>query len=57
MCFIIAMVGLVLAFNFFMAGNMLLTALSVSVSALFIYFMIQNILKVKKLREEKKTDD
>ena len=56
MCFIISVVGLVLAFNFFMAHNYLLGFGSLSVSALFIYLMISNIKKVKKMREEKKDD-
>lgn len=48
---------LVLAYNFFMAQNFLLAIVSVSVSCLFIYFMIKNILHVKKLKEEKKDDN
>ena len=53
MCFIISIVGLVLAFNFFMANKLLLAFGSLLVSAFFIYLMIQNILRVKKMREEK----
>jgi len=57
MCFIISIIMLVLAYNFFMAQNFLLAIVSVSVSCLFIYFMIKNILHVKKLKEEKKDDN
>ena len=53
MCFIISIVGFVLAYNFFMASEMLLGFISLSVSAFFIYLMIKNILYVKKLKEEK----
>lgn len=44
---------LVLAYNFYMASSILLAIISVSISAIFIYFMIKNILYVKKLRENK----
>ncbi len=54
MCFVISIIGLFLAFNFYNAGNMLLAAGSVLVSAFFIFLMIRNILHVKKKREEKK---
>ena len=56
MCFIISMVGMILAYNFFMAGKFLLSVGSVSVSIFFIYLMVKNILFVKKLKEEKKSD-
>jgi len=54
MCFVIAIVGLVLAFNFFMADNYLASFGSVVVSGIFIILMIKNILHVKKLKSEKK---
>ena len=57
MCFIISIVGLVMAFNFFMAGKILLAGISVAVSAFFIYLMVQNIHRVKKIKEEKKNDN
>ncbi len=57
MCFIISIVGLVLAFNFFNAGNFLLTGISLLVSAFFIYLMVKNIISVKKLKKEKKNND
>ncbi len=57
MCFIISIVGLVMAFNFFNAGNLLLTAVSLSVSAFFIYLMVKNIISVKKMKEERKSND
>ena len=57
MCFIISIIMLVLAYNFFMAQKFLLAIVSVSVSCLFIYFMIKNILNVKKLKEERKDDN
>ena len=57
MCFIISVVGLVMAFNFFMAGKLFLAGISVSVSAIFIYFMVQNIRRVKKIKEERKNDN
>ena len=53
MCFIISFVGLMLAYNFFMASEILLGLGSLSVSAFFIYLMIKNILYVKKLKEDK----
>jgi hypothetical protein len=53
MCFIIAMLGFVFAYNFFMAGKMLLAIGSVVVSLFFIVLMIKNILHVKKIREKK----
>ena len=56
MCFIIAVVGLVFAFNFFMAENYLASGFSVVVSVFFVTLMIKNILHVKKLKQEKKND-
>jgi len=53
MCFVISVLGLVLAYNFYNAGNMLLAAGSVVISAIFIFLMIRNILHVKKTREKK----
>lgn len=55
MCFIVAIVLLVLSFNFFNAGSTLLAAGSLLVSIFFIYLMIKNIQSVKKLRNEKKS--
>jgi len=46
-----------MAFNFFNAGNLLLTVVSLSVSAFFIYLMIKNIISVKKMKEEKRNND
>lgn len=57
MCFIISILGLVLAFNFFNAGNFLLTGISLFVSAFFIFLMVRNIISVKKLKQEKKNHD
>ena len=56
MCFIISIVGFILAYNFLMAGKLLLSVISFSVSIFFIYLMVKNILYVKKLKEEKKGD-
>jgi len=56
-CFIITVLGLILAFNFYHAGELLLASGSLLVSLFFIYLMIKNILFVKKMKEEKKTDD
>ena len=53
MCFIITILGLILAFNFYHAQELLLAAGSLLVSLFFIYLMIKNILFVKKLREKK----
>ncbi len=53
MCLIIAIVGLVLGFNFFMADNYLASFGSVVVSIFFIFLMIRNIQHVKKLKKEK----
>ena len=57
MCFIISIVLLVLGFNFYSAGNTLAAGGSFLVSLFFIYLMIQNIRRVKKLKEEEKNDD
>ncbi len=57
MCFIISIVLLVLGFNFYNAGNTLAAGGSFLVSLFFIYLMIQNIRRVKKLKEEEKNDD
>jgi len=54
MCFIISVVLFVLSFKFFSAGNLVLASVSLGVSMLFLYFMIKNILHVKKLKEGKK---
>ncbi len=56
MCFIIAVLGVLFGYNFFMAGKTLLALGSWSVSLLFLYFMIHNIIRVKKLKEEQKND-
>ena len=52
MCFIISIVSLILGYNFFVSGNMLLAIGSWSVSMFFIYLMIKNILYVKKLKKK-----
>jgi len=57
MCFIISIIGLILAFNFFHADNFLLAGLSLLVSAFFIYLMIRNIMAVRKLKKEKRKND
>jgi hypothetical protein len=57
MCFVISILGLFFAFNFYQKGDMLLAGGSVLVSLLFIVLMVKNILHVKKLREEKKDDN
>ncbi len=56
MCFVIAILGLVFAFNFFMAENYLASGGSVVISVFFIILMIKNILHVKKLKREKNND-
>ncbi|MCD4667602.1 MAG: hypothetical protein K8R44_03265 [Sulfurimonas sp.] len=53
MCFIIAIVGLVLGFNFFMAENYLASGGAILVSIIFVFLMIRNIQHVKKLKKEK----
>ncbi len=57
MCFIVAVILLVLAFNFFNAGSMLLAVGSLVVSGFFIFLMIRNIQYVKKLKKEKLDDN
>ncbi|MEA3371338.1 MAG: hypothetical protein U9Q40_08350 [Campylobacterota bacterium] len=57
MCFVVSILGLIFAFNFFNAGNFLLSGVSLLVSAFFIFLMVRNILSVKKMKEEKKNDD
>ena len=56
MCFIIAIVGLMLAYNFFMVGNLLLALGSLSVALFFVYLMIKNILFVKNLKSKREDD-
>jgi hypothetical protein len=53
MCFVIAVVLAIFAFNAFMADNILVGLGSIGASIFFIVLMIRNILHVKKLREEK----
>jgi uncharacterized protein (DUF983 family) len=54
MCFIIAIVGLVMAFNFFMAQKIILAIGALSISVFFIYLMIKNIREVQRLKGSKK---
>ena len=59
MCFVIAVVGLVLSFNFYMADNILAAIGSFIIAQFFIFLMIKNISHVKKIKrekEEKKND-
>ena len=53
MCFIISIISAILAYNFFIAGNLLLAGGSALVCCFFIYLMVKNILYVKKLKEKK----
>jgi len=57
MCFIVSVILLVLAFNFYNAGSIMLAVGSVLVSGLFIFLMIRNIKHVKKLKESRKNDN
>ncbi len=57
MCFVISIILLVLGFNFYSAGNTLAAGGSFLVSLVFIYFMIQNIRRVKKLKKEKEKNN
>lgn len=57
MCFIIAIVGLVFSFNFFVSQNYLASLGSFIVSIFFIILMVRNILHVKKLKREKENDN
>ena len=57
MCFIIAIVGLMLAYNFFMVGNLLLALGSLLVALFFVYLMIKNILFVKNLKKKDNKED
>ncbi len=54
MCFIIAIVGLVFSFNFFMADNLLGSVGSFIVALFFIFLMIRNIKQVKKIKKERR---
>ena len=56
MCFIITIVGLMLAYNFFMVGDLLLAFGSLSVALFFVYLMIKNILFVKNLKNKREDD-
>jgi hypothetical protein len=42
-----------MAYNFFMANEVLLGLIALAVSFLFIFLMVKNIRHVQKLREEK----
>ena len=53
MCFVIAMIGFVLSFNFFMASNILGGIGSLIVALVFMFFMIRNIVSVRKIKREK----
>jgi len=53
MCLIIAVAGLVLGFNFFMAQNYLLSSISVVISLGFIVLMLRNIKYVRELKRKK----
>ena len=53
MCFVIAIIGLVLSFNFFMAENILASVGSFVVAIFFIILMVKNIQHVKKIKKEK----
>lgn len=55
MCFIMAMVGLILSYNFFMSENLLLALGSLAVALFFVYLMIKNILYVRKLKNKDET--
>ena len=57
MCFIISIVMLILSFNFFNAGNLLLAIGSFLISIFFIVLMIRNIKYIKQLRKEKNSDN
>jgi predicted membrane protein len=54
MCFIVAMIGLVMSYNFFIADMLLASIGSFSVAIIFIYLMIKNIIFVKKHKRNKK---
>lgn len=57
MCFIVSIIMLVLAFNFFNAGSIFLAVGSLVISGFFIFLMIRNIQYVKKLKKEKLDDN
>lgn len=57
MCFIVAVVGLFLGYNFLLSSQYFLGVGSFVGSVFFIYLMIKNILYVKSLKEEKKNDN
>ena len=52
MCFIIAVVLAIFAFNVLMAGNLSLGLLSIAGSGFFVVLMVRNILHVRKLRQD-----
>ncbi|MDD2356945.1 MAG: hypothetical protein PHX13_03420 [Thiovulaceae bacterium] len=54
MCFIIAVVLVILSYNFFMANNIALAIGSFLGSGFFIFLMIKNILHVKNLKKDHK---
>ena len=54
MCLVLSIVMFVLSFSFFDSQNYALAGISLLISIVFIIFMIKNIIKVKKMREDKK---
>lgn len=56
MCLIIAFVAIVYAISAFMAGDILLGISAVVIALLFTALLIKNVLDVKKMRNEKKSD-
>ena len=53
MCLVISILMLVLSFNYYNSQNYLLAGGSLIVAVFFIILMIRNIMRVKKLKEEK----
>lgn len=57
MCFIVSIILLILSFNFYNAGELLLAFGAFVISMFFVYFMVKNILYIKKLKGGKKDDN
>lgn len=56
MCLVISIVMLVLSFNYYNSDNYQFATGSLMVAIFFMILMIRNILRVKKIKEEKQND-
>lgn len=57
MCFVVAVIAGVFAFNAFMNGEVMIGVGALLTSLFFILFMVRNILRVKALKENEEKHD